>query len=358
MCRSLFPLFLLAAAPLLAQSSTPEGMLLTAVFRGNAQNAESLLAAGVSPNFRNGDGQTLLSIAMQFKRLEVIKLLLLHGADPNGALNGPRDNRTPLQYAAQNGDLGLAAALIQAHADVDAKGPSGLTAVHFAIGQEEGDAVHLDMLHVLLDGGADPNARDAYGASPMDRATLHGSTDAVAILLAHGARLNEPNPASGRAPIGEAAAIGNELLVRYLLQLRPDLGIVDKAGRTPLEDAARSGRQEMAVALLAAESREWQTSAGPGKTMEAAIQHDEPMLADALLNRGLPADADLPAGDTPLVMAASLGKSDLVELLLKHGANPNRCGHQGETPYQAARRNGYADLAAQIKTHGGGEQCE
>ena len=64
---------------------------------------------------------------------------------------------------------------------------AGQTALHFAaVGS------HLDMIRLLVKKGADLNARDANGTSPLDHAVWRGYLDATAVLLANGARLNEP----------------------------------------------------------------------------------------------------------------------------------------------------------------------
>ena len=68
---------------------------------------------------------------------------------------------------------------------------------------------HLDMIRFLIEKGAEVNIRDAEGVSPLDYAAWQGSLDTVAMLLAHGARLNEPATQTGATPINEAAYRGH-----------------------------------------------------------------------------------------------------------------------------------------------------
>ena len=63
------------------------------------------------------------------------------------------------------------------------------------------------------------------------------------------------------------------------------------------------------------------------------------------------------SGTTALYSAASFGKVEMVALLLKRGADPNLCGKNGKSPYHAALENGYGEVAAQVKEHGGGKTC-
>jgi ankyrin repeat protein len=307
----------------------------------------------------------------------------------------------------------MASDLVEAGAHVDAKGNDGLTVLYYEV-----RSVHLDAIRLLIEKGADVNVRDSEGASLLDDAVWTGSVDTVALLLAHGARLNEPDPETGATPINEAAYRGNPEVVQYLLQFHPDLGIADKRGYTPLDNALRMDREDAALLLLEAEPKAPQTSFG--KLMDQAIKIDKPRIIEALLRHGVSANGTLPSGSTPLesaafadatkavqvlldngadpnlgtpledaalkgfdsivsqlldhgalinhadndsgatalYAAASFGKVAVVKLLLSRGANSNLCGKNHKTPYQVALDNGYNDVAAEIKLHGGGDICK
>jgi ankyrin repeat protein len=289
---------------------------------------------------------------------------------------------TPLQIAAYMGNLRLAETLIAAGARMDATGP---TALHFAV-----RGIHLDVIHYFLQKGADLNIRDAEGTSPLDEAVWNGSLDTVAILLAHGARLNEAETKTGATPINEAAYRGNTRVVQYLLQFHPDLDIRDREGYSPLENAARKGKEDSALLLLEAEQP--QTPRSLEKAMSLAITKDESILVKNLLRHGAAPNEALPSGLSPLedaclkgfdgvagllldhgalvnqvnsgsgttalYAAASFGKGNVVKLLLQRGASPNLCGRNRKTPYSAALENNYSDIADQIKAHGGAATCE
>jgi ankyrin repeat protein/beta-lactamase regulating signal transducer with metallopeptidase domain len=399
---------------------TPGQMFRKATADDNLQTIETLLSLGFNPNAPlDGHGYTPLCLAIEFGKADVVDMLLSAHADPNAKGIPGQFTFPPLGLALQLGNLGIAWQLVHAGADVDAKGNDGRTALYYAIRE-----VHLDAMRFLIDHGADVNVRDKDGVSPLDESVRNGSPDTIALLLAHGARLNEPNPETGATPINVAASHGNAGVVNFLLEFHPDLGIPDKHGHGPLENAVRFGRSDAALLLLDAEPKDSQTSELLARLMEPAVRKDQPLVTEALLKHGVSANAPLPSGVTPLdaaafagfsqvvrvlldsgadpnisgqngstpledaslkgfdsvvslllshgalinhlnpdsgatalYAAASFGKAGVVNLLLSHGANPNLCGKNQKTPYQAALENGYTEVAAEIKLHGGGNSC-
>jgi cytohesin len=208
------------------------------------------------------------------------------------------------------------------------------------------------MIPFLIAKGADVNLRGSGGASPLDDAAWRGSIDAVAILLAHGARLDESNMQSGATPINEAAYRGHTATVEYLLRFRPDLGIADKQGYSPLDNAIRMGKEDSALLLLEAEPRERQTPQFFGNAMEAAIRQDESAVVESLLRHGAPSNGLLPTGSTPLNAAAARGAIKTLGTLLDNSADPNVAGAGGATPLEEAALRGIDTIAKMLLDHG------
>ncbi len=413
-----------SASALAADDNAAMQMLVKASRLGDLKTAETLLSSGIDPNLSNQYGRTPLYYAALFNRNDVAALLLAHDADPNtrahsGTVRGEFP-QTPLQIAASMGNLRMASMLVTAGAHVDAKTEGGRTALHFAAAGS-----HLDVIQFLIEKGADANTRDADGTSPLDDAVWRGYLDASAILLAHGARLNEAETKTGATPVNEAAYRGETQLVHYLLQLGPNLGIPDKRGYTALENAIRMGNGECALLLFEATPKNQKTPEFLKRLMSAAVNKDESIVVEALLQDGARANETLESGATvldaaafegavkvvrilldagadpnrsgrdgtspleeaclkgfssivemllddgalvnqvndgsgrtALYAAASFGKSDVVKLLLKRGADPNICGNGQRSPYKAALENGYSDIATQIQQHGGSRGCK
>ncbi|MCG5452946.1 MULTISPECIES: ankyrin repeat domain-containing protein [Micromonospora] len=103
--------------------------------------------------------------------------------------------------------------------------------------------------------GADPNAADREGTTPLYQASVHGAVDLVRLLLAAGAA---PDTESGHGregtPLCAAAAWGHTDVVQELLahdadpNLREDRG----TGYSPLDWALRGDHSQTANLLLAA----------------------------------------------------------------------------------------------------------
>jgi ankyrin repeat protein len=167
---------------------------------------------------------------------------------------------------------------------------------------------------------AEPKAPQTSFGKLMDQAIKIDKPRLIEALLRHGVSANGTLP-SGSTPLESAAFADATKAVQVLLDngADPNLG-------TPLEDAALKGFDSIVSQLL---------------------DHG------ALINH-----ADNDSGATALYAAASFGKVAVVKLLLSRGANSNLCGKNHKTPYQVALDNGYNDVAAEIKLHGGGDICK
>ena len=322
-------------------------MLRIAERTGDIRTVESLLSSGLSANVPDRLGQTPLSFAMLAGQLRVVDLLLAWHADPNAPMTGANPaSETPLQYAAQQGDLPMARSLIAAGARVNDAGGTGRTPLHYAL------PGHLDMARLLIEKGADVNARDSEGASPLDESAWRGDLDAAAIVIAHGARLNDPDTRTGATPLNEAAFQCHIHVVRYLLRFHPDVTLADKRGYTPLENAIRNGKEPCALLLLDAQPEAQRTPEFLGKTLEAVIKKDQSLLVEALLHQGTDVDHALPSGYTPLDAAAFGGASKTVRVLIEKGANPNAAGKDGTTPLEDAALKGFDPIVDMLLMNG------
>lgn len=109
----------------------------------------------------------------------------------------------------------------------------------------------------------------------------------------------------------------------------------------------------------------WQDRQPHWQLRQAVLDNDLPRV-EALLSQGAPVNRILTSG-TVLHHAAWAGKSDVVRLLLAHGADPNiRSTHNGETALHSAVRGNAPEIVALllgagahtwIELHADSEQC-
>ncbi|HET9834011.1 MAG TPA: ankyrin repeat domain-containing protein, partial [Vicinamibacterales bacterium] len=212
-----------AGANASAAAADGETVLMIAARAGSADVVNALLERGASVNATESwQAQTAVMWAASENHGAAITALAAHGADLNARskelnfpeyryeTNGmavfqlPKGGWTALMYAARQNAMDAAAALADAHADLNATTKQeGTTALHIAIIN-----IHYDLANLLLEKGADPNVVDNSGMTALYAAVdmrapanmltrpepkLRDKLDALGIvksLLAHGANPN------------------------------------------------------------------------------------------------------------------------------------------------------------------------
>lgn len=160
-------------------SASKQYELIPAVLRGDTAAVMSLInEANVDVNWRaGGTGTTALISASAHSKIEIAKVLLTRGADPNGP---GKDQSTPLQVAAYHGNVEILQMLIAAGAQPNiAESRYGYTPLAYA--SMKG---HIEVVRLLLAAGADVNQSIYDGRTPMQLAAGHGYAEVVKLLRA------------------------------------------------------------------------------------------------------------------------------------------------------------------------------
>ena len=244
--------------------------------------------------------------------------------------------------AVLHGDVDAAARAVEAGADVNAVDEGGDTPLCHAAGA--GDAA---MVRRLLELGADAN----FGtyALPLIEAAGKGHLAAVEALLAAGADWRQVDE-QGSTALHDAAAAGHMEVVRVLVRAGADPAKADVHGKYAAECAAERGHTEPGYFLLAltpSRARERILRMLNGEDPDPVVPPEEQLLRAAwagdlpavrrLLSGGVKADAKDDKNTTPLQNAASRGHLQIVQALVEAGADVNWVDGYGGTALDYAR---------------------
>jgi ankyrin repeat protein/mono/diheme cytochrome c family protein len=220
--------------------------------------------------------------------------------------------------------------LLKANPDLlNAQDPAKSTLLHHAAGFGT-----LETLKWLVESGADVNAKNRRGSTPLHWA-IHDEAK-VRLLLARGAGVNTKQ-AEGRTPLYLAAMLGNgHSILRLLLENGADPNLKTANGRTPLMVAAGRGDVEALRLLIDAKAVvNAKDSAGETALMVAASLGRPPAVR-LLLERGADARVETKRSETALGNAGTSGNEEVVRLLLDHGADVNTRNIRGYSPLMLA----------------------
>lgn len=265
--------------------------LRSALRSGDIDHALAVLEAGVDPCSLalpdEADQRDALGIAATLNDSRPLRAMIAAGIDVNHRCVG----LTPLLLAARDSYYGrpeIVLALIANGADIHVRDEKGCTALHHAA-----LSIEPAVLAMLLDAGAEVDAVDNEGYTPLAWACAHGNLSAARLLLSHRA---SAAGAGSMPPLCAAAMATDDLpaLVDVLVRARAQPDALDASGRSALHHAVANGHVGVTTALLAAGAR-------------VDLRDQEGLSALQIASRKLPADSPLFA----LLIAAGADPSEL-----------------------------------------------
>ena len=338
-----------------------ETVLMTAARAGNVDAVKILLEHGADVNAReNYKGQTALMWAAAERHPDIVKVLLEHGADwkvvsfdrptkmpklsaASSVSPTARGGFTAFLFAARQGDIESAKAMLDGGVDINQTDVDGATALVVSIMNK-----WYTFAKFLLDRGANPNLADDKGRAALyaavdmrneDYSTLPNrkqddpmpSLEIVKALLAHGANPNmalakalpgrsgmdsgDTALGDGTTPLIRAVFSGDAAVMRLLLEKGADPKLTLKDGSTALMVAAGVGYRDKFTRGTEADALE---------CLKIAVE------------TGLDISQVTTRGETALHGAANRGADSIVQYLVDHGAKLDAKSKQGYTPLDIA----------------------
>ena len=317
---------------------------------GDGDMTCSILKSGTNPNIQDIRGYTALHYACRGGHFTCVNRLLCHSDDPVALLQVPSNDGTiPLSIQSET---------------------SGESLLHLVCKCKD-----EFVLQVLLKAGADPNARDNSGLTPLMSLVLSGvvsssTSEMVDALHSHGCNLNaalevsetslELQPWNGRTALHMAVGTENvdDDCVKSLISCGASIQATDAQGRTPLHIACIAGYFDN-LDLLAPNEDYFQTKDssdcmplyyvcryGHCEYFRKVLSHSTKNLLQAVNTDGAtPLTVVDERGRTILHQACREGYDDVTIDLLEADADPSIKDSWGYTPLHYACENGHGNCA-------------
>ncbi len=187
--------------------------------------------------------EALLIAAVKNQQYEIYTLLKPTKKDVN---TKGTDDLTALHYAVEQRNPKMAEMLLKNGADINARDSSGNTPLHRAISKGKDN---IQTIFLLLQTGADVNAPDKYQYTPLHFATMYRDTPVVQLLLKRGADVNKTN-FKGDTALHKAVRKLDLKGIQLLLDHGAAVNAKNRKGLTPLKEANKRTQDKKKVVEL------------------------------------------------------------------------------------------------------------
>jgi ankyrin repeat protein len=279
---------------------------------GITEAVKLLVARNATLNATDDSGKTALYLAVEGEFSEIVQVLVGAKADINIAAS---EFGTPLHAAAIHGNLEIAMQLLDAGADLHIFNDSNFTVLHLAARYG-----HTSLVRTFLEDGAHVDESNAEGQTALQLAASNGNFGALQALINFNASVNVVNEA-GWTPMAYVARRGDLRSVKALLAAGAEVDPLDQS-LSPLQSAAERGQVEVMWVLIGAGARTELEDMEGDTPLHCAVKSGSVPAVQVLLDKKVNINAiDTKKERTPLLEAAILGYPEIVNLLLKVGAN-------------------------------------
>jgi ankyrin repeat protein len=241
---------------------------LVLAIAGSASGQAGEKGGDQDPKVTEADPAFRMIRAVRAGDMEELKSMLAKGYDVD--LRNKLTGVTSLHMAATVNNVDMIEVLLEAGAEIDAKTKEGLTPLHLATGTNRVEAVKL-----LLEKGANIEAKDNRGNTPLHMTVLQG-WDLTEYLLDKGADI-QARCNGGLTPLHRAAMTGKKKTIVLLLKRGAKPDAKDDRGLTPLKMSQMYDVKKSVEILSDPEAAKKMTfdNAGHGHVHEYKLELDD-----------------------------------------------------------------------------------
>ena len=341
-------LFISACASVVSQPSIQE-----LIVQGRYDEAKEIFKTKTDINAADENGDTALHVAARVNEADLVSFLIIKGADTE-IRNSEGD--TALHVAIKNDAIDAAKVLAIVHGDIFAKDANENSALELALAKgpewyeamitsQSGEIRDVDgesIVHYFvktrdekaiercIDVGVPLSVRDNYGLSPLDLA-FKSAENAASIRIAAQLLLAGATPVRGNFAYFEDAVRTHNMILRF------------NDGQTPLHIATIDGhtgivdyilKENTAVRIVDILAAQDISGATP---LHEAVRYGRVDIARLLLSAGAKVNAMDSIGKTPILLIIPAGaQNEMYPLLIKSKANVNQKDMYGDTVLHVA----------------------
>lgn len=350
-------------------SETGDSLLQTLTKMG-LEDAAVFLTQHSNLNHINRSGLTALHLAAQKGLPGLVREILEKGASPN-LQSSVTELKSALHFAIEANSLEVLQVFVdywnreatQEKPDFNLKNTSGDSPLNLALALGYNDLVPL-----LIQGGADVNARNGQDMTLLHQAIVREDSDTAIFLLGQGADMNALT-AEQESPLQLAIHCRLPNVVDALCSRGVALNAPNDKGDCPLWSALESGQDDIAAVLVkhGVDTDCW--GLGPEGCLQTllhrAIDENNEPAAVFLIRNGCDLDsprqagADGSGGDeakdkmSPLHLCCEWGLTRVLQALIDHGANVNAIDSLNRTPLHIAIQNQHEEIISILLYHPG-----
>eukprot|EP00794_Sanderia_malayensis_P000575 gene575-1234_t len=230
-------------------------------------------------NSTDKDYRTPLHYAALEGNIEALKILLENGAKPDF---GDHEEKTPLHHAAEKGKPKCVEILCKTpHVDLNSSDENGRMPIHLAAMKG-----NIRVIRILANMGAEIDARDDTKWTPLDYAAKEGFFKSVSLLLENDAPVDACDK-NKNTPLHWSASNGHVECVNLLLDNGADIALRDIHGKNCLDFAIENNHQNVCMALVT--HQRWQEVLDnvddDGCTPMSKLIKSAPDIAEVVMNK-------------------------------------------------------------------------